>query len=651
MSALGTLGLPDISVAWPPGPTSPVPTSPPVPQSQFSTLPSDWPVSSADPPNSRMNVDLSDRYVPIGTPLSSDPGFFFRFLSLNVNGFDSHGTCQDVENLLRLCRKGNAHYVGFCETNVDFTTNSVRHEVSTAAKNSEPAMRCALLSSDIKTGSRYKPGGIATFARDKGSHRCSKIFSDDSGMGRYTVGLIGGNGCESIAAFTVYQCCRGAKGPRSIFTQQKQILAQNGMKDVCPREKLWEDLGNEIKKFRAKGCKIVMMGDFNNSLYVSERDRFARFCTENDLIDPLENLIPDKKNAATHIMGSNRIDYILIQPDILPHVRGYGLTGINKPFISDHRAVFMDLDFRSLFGETMAPLRKGSRRMVTSKIDVRTTKFLELVGEALEKERIGQRCNEILHRAATIGPTGEVGKAFTLLDRDFRNILLRSEQKAGRRVDSPSWSTKLHLALAEGKFWRLYIRELRRGRQPGPTIQALAKTLRWSTIPAVTLEEAKKRLRDAQAKIKEFTANDAKSRMEHLQDCKETAEINGDKSLAKTIGRIIQAESTKSTYSKLRWATKPSKSPGLAAVQLKDSDGSLKTITDPREMTPLLVEAGTQHFAQAEGTPFTVGPLADIEYTACCIQAGNILKGCSSFETDPDLSPEIQKWIGHAVHF
>ena len=168
------------------------------------------------------------------------------------------------------------------------------------------------------------------------------------------------------------------------------------------------------------------------------------------------------------------------------------------------------------------------------------------------------------------------------------------------------------MALAEGKFWRKYIQTLRSQQPLGHSLRALADVLRWKCVPEVTLTEAKRRLKLAQYRIREFTANDDKSRMEHLLDCKDTAEATGDKTLAKKINRIIQAESTKSTYSKMKWATKPAKSPGLAAVHLKEDDGSLRAITDPREMTPLLVEAGERHYAQAEGTPFTVGPLAMI---------------------------------------
>ena len=73
--------------------------------------------------------------------------------------------------------------------------------------------------------------------------------------------------------------------------------------------------------------------------------------------------------------------------------------------------------------------------MVTSKIDVRTKKFLGLVGEAMEREKIVERASKILNEAAITGPVDSVGKAFTLLDRDFRNILMKCERKAGRKVE------------------------------------------------------------------------------------------------------------------------------------------------------------------------------------------------------------------------
>ena len=363
-------------------------------------------------------------------------------------------------------------------------------------------------------------------------------------------------------------------------------------------------------------------------------------------MDPLEQILPEKKNTATHIMGSSRIDYILVEPSIMPHIRAFGLTAISDPFVSDHRATFMDLDFTSMFGEKLAPIVKGGKRMVTTKIDKRTPIFLRHVGVAMEKQRIIERCQNILKTAASVGPIESVGQSFALLDRDVRHILLKSEEKAGRNPGGKDWSSDLQVALLECRFWRTY---LLKGIKNPKTVLAISKRLGWQEIPKVDEFEAKSRLLDALRKVKKFNSDDTYSRMKHLEECQKIAAAEGDIKKSKAIKRMIQAESTHRSYKKMRMTTKDSKSPGLAAVQVTEKDGSIKTISDPAEMTPLLVEAGRRHYSQANGTPFTVGPLADIEYTACCIQANNILNGCSSFASNPELDRETRNWISHAA--
>ena len=124
-------------------------------------------------PISHSPVNDSDPlFQNFGTSIRSDPGPFFRFLSLNVNGFDSQSLGSDVTNILRTCRLSNAHLIGFSEPNIDFNTPKARYIVSSTVKNSEPSIKCCLATSSTKTGSFYKPGGIASVARDKGYHRC-----------------------------------------------------------------------------------------------------------------------------------------------------------------------------------------------------------------------------------------------------------------------------------------------------------------------------------------------------------------------------------------------------------------------------------------------------------------------------------------------
>lgn len=135
-----------------------------------------------------------------------------------------------------------------------------------------------------------------------------------------------------------------------------------------------------------------------------------------------------------------------------------------------------------------------------------------------------------------------------------------------------------------------------------------------------------------------------------LEEDLNTAEDNNDEKKAKALWAIAKCEATKRSYEKLRFATKGTNSGALSAVQQLQPDGSVKTTTHPDEMIPLLLEAGRRHFSQADGTPFTKKPLADMEYTAACIQADAILEGCSSFTNNPAVLAATRDWISHA-HF
>ena len=114
------------------------------------------------------------------------------------------------------------------------------------------------------------------------------------------------------------------------------------------------------------------------------------------------------------------------------------------------------------------------------------------------------------------------------------------------------------------------------------------------------------------------------------------------------MNRLVCAESSHQVWTKVGDALHVNKSGGLKAIQLAQEDGSLSTVSDPKVMTPLLVKASRKHYMQADGTPFTTEPLADISYTACCVMCEEVLKGCSSFSTDDRLSSAVQEWIRHA---
>ena len=177
------------------------------------------PIPAFVPPPGGGGID-EKYFQPIGSSIKEDPGPFFRILSLNINGLNTHALGQDVTNLLRTCRLTQSHLVSFSEPNVDFTTPKAKYIVTSAAKNSERAMRLKLTTSKVRTNTFYKPGGIATFARGKGYHRCTEILEDDTNLGRYTIALLSGNSRESVAVFQSTNVARARRDQR-VFSANK----------------------------------------------------------------------------------------------------------------------------------------------------------------------------------------------------------------------------------------------------------------------------------------------------------------------------------------------------------------------------------------------------------------------------------------------
>ena len=78
---------------------------------------------------------IEEKYFqPVGSSIKEDPGPFFRILSLNINGLNSHALGQDVTNLMKTCRLAKAHLISLSEPNVDFTTPRAKFLVTSAAK-------------------------------------------------------------------------------------------------------------------------------------------------------------------------------------------------------------------------------------------------------------------------------------------------------------------------------------------------------------------------------------------------------------------------------------------------------------------------------------------------------------------------------------
>lgn len=578
-----------------------------------------------------------------------EPGTF-RLFSLNVNGFSK---CDPIGSMLHAsdcCIQSQVDFAGFSETNLDFSNHKFRMKARKELSDSFPNSKVNFSSSRIMAPDVQKFGGTLSMAFKDASCRTIRSFEDPSGLGRYNVFLIRGNGRRGMAIFTVYAASEsGNPGPTTFETQQRTMLRMRGKDpDTDLKTLLWTDIKKDLEPLLKQGFHPIIMGDFNESLYSDNRG-LRKFMREAQLFDPLAYEDVHRRDMATHARGSKRIDYILISKELRNSVRSSGITALDEVIDSDHRAIFCDIDFETAFHTPLAPLLTPEGRRVRSKNTTQSIKFLARFDELMQARSVHKRAQEVLSLVAKNGPCPEASRKMRGVDKDLRDALLCAEKKSGTAYNPP-WSKELHFAFLECRFWNIYCRRSDDLASAKDVLQPIASELKWPALPVLDIEEASKRRRESQKRAKSIRKQAERHREEMLEDDLNKAESAEDKNKAKALRAIARCEATKRSFLKLRFATKGRQSGALSAVQQLKPDGQVETTTHPDKMIPLLLEAGRRHFSQAEGTPFTKGPLATLEYTGACFQADAILRGCSTFTYDTNLESSHRQWIDHARH-
>ena len=401
-----------------------------------------------------------------------------------------------------------------------------------------------------------------------------------------------------------------------------------------------------LKNLQDSNHRVVILGDFNESLYSGRRTDLANLATACGLIDPMQMICPQSANAPTFLRGSHRIDYILVDEDIVHGVTGFGLMAPNPALSPSHRGVFCDISFDAIFGMPAATVPSRMTRTVTNNNIPACIEMLDKLRINMVSQSLIPRCHALLENVRKYGATDENGREFANIDKVFRNSLLAVERSGSVGYMSP-WSKKLQHSVNVCKYWKAASMQLRYGIDCSKLINDLGICEGLPTTITVEKRVALQNLRIAQWALRDNRANGTTLRMAMLQDDRRSAIDEGDKERAAMLNRIIRAEALHSSFLKLQRALNKQSSASIDTVQIQQPDGSVTSTSEASKMVPLIIDHNRAHFSQAEGTPFTVGSLRTIEHTACCHRANSILAG--TFVAD-DISEMHGNFINHLAN-
>jgi hypothetical protein len=235
---------------------------------------------------------------------------------------------------------------------------------------------------------------------------------------------------------------------------------------------------------------------------------------------------------------------MLVSSDIIPYFSKAGIIPFNGYFESDHRALFIDVDLpRILKGMPHDPISRNNRA-ISSTIPCKVKKYQQYVFQECKASQIFSRTKDFEIRNKGIPMTPELHKELDAMDLEMTAIQLEAEKLCKARRQFP-WSPLLKSCNNRIRYWRLWIRELRRHKDYG-VLRATIEVTFEVPIGYPTLREAQKQLHTAITAIYNVQKQAAKHRLELLKNRACFLSSTGEGSSAAIVKRIKNAEAKSS---------------------------------------------------------------------------------------------------------
>ena len=362
-----------------------------------------------------------------------------------------------------------------------------------------------------------------------------------------------------------------------------------------------------------------------NEAHEDPEQGLSKFLNQTGLVDVHRYFHGSANEPATYNRGSKKIDHILCTQGLLDCVQGCGIEAFGEGLDSDHRGLFLDIDADKLFGESTPDLTHASARILDSHIPFYVRKYRRELHRQFAEHNVYDR---VLQLSRWLGPTGRAHiNAYEAVDWDITTACLAAEKVLGNPRVLP-WSPELLTRLGTMYYWKK-LQALRATKKKIPKkLRDVASTL-GRPIDSdfqLSLAHIKRRWRYAKLRLKEYRKNAASFCDNWLREQAEAAAAAGKGDVAGILKSIRQHEKTRNLFRKLRAALNPKEFGGLMSVWIpaEAADGSApspeiatdwEVVNDPVAVERHIIEQSKRHFRQAQGTPFTISPLTQLDST------------------------------------
>ena len=477
-------------------------------------------------------------------------------------------------------------------------------------------------------------GGVGLVASSEIKHRIIDQGKDPTGLGRWVWIRIQGKEGHTTRIASAYRPCE-SDGAGSVFRQHQRVLSATG-DHRHPLDAFCDDLSAEIINWKLDGDHLVIGMDANEDVRTGEINTSFRNL---GLRDAILDLHAGSSPPATHNRNQNRtpIDGLWTTPGLHVTFGGYGAFGDGCP--SDHRSLWIDINYSSIFGSALEPLRHPTARKLKTNDPRLVHKYHNGVKTRMFKSGFFKRMTAFKHRYKSgllSRPT--MITEYNLLHAEDTDLRVEAEDNLRKlRMGGVPWSPRLQALREEIELWRMIVKRRKRIKISLSRIRRFIKKTGIGHALTHDLDSAHSHLNLAYKAYKAGRKNASVWRNDFLHNlAKAKAEQKGtdakleEHQLIRIERQRRQARNVKRMTGKLNR--------GRVTQVFYTNDANERVVCDSQaSMVRACITENETRFSQAESTPPMISPLYDIlgKYGET-IEAQEILSGTFEFPVEID---------------
>ena len=366
-----------------------------------------------------------------------------------------------------------------------------------------------------------------------------------------------------MTIISAYRVCRTTPSDAArccAFTQQCQLLRQQGVDEPDPRSQFVTDLRDWIAELQDQGNAIVLMVDANEHIEDKDKNSFFDLKESLDLTYVISHQ-HGAHNTASYIDCRHTIEFVLASPELLQYISNSGIEPFYAMMPSDHRRIFIDLKLQQFFNSDVFSCESIYARTINMKNLQMTRKYRQRLQRHVHNQHIIERLDKLQEQ--NDWSTDHI-RELQQIDKSMTEGMLSAERSLKR--PKVSWYPEFAAANLTVRYWLMNVSRIRSGvdnkKQMRRLREQFKNNLTWP--PTDDMTRKKSLLRQAQKARKQVAARAKEVRKQFLEERATEHAIANNADKEKIVVNMIKAQARAASHKTIQRILKPKDHKGLA---------------------------------------------------------------------------------------